>query len=135
MASDRSIEDILAAIRKVLTESPSAPADASPLPMADQPRPRDEPDIPPAPAPSPDAEDLKRRVLIHNEKTKLTATARNTTAVALFGGGFVLPVIGLSFPLAAAPPTGQVTAITMIVWALVAGSLHWWARSMLEGLR
>ena len=37
------------------------------------------------------AEDLKRRILIHNEKTKLTATATNTTAVALFGGGFVLP--------------------------------------------
>lgn len=82
-----------------------------------------------------ETEELKRLVLVHNEKTKLTATATNTTAVALFGGGFVLPVIGLSFPLAAAPPPGQITAVTMVVWALVAAGLHWWARSMLEGLR
>ncbi len=80
-------------------------------------------------------DELKRQIAVHNEKTKLTATATNNTAVALFGGGFVLPVIGLSFPLAAAPPPGQVTLVTMVVWALVAASLHWWARSMLEGLR
>ncbi|TXM94909.1 hypothetical protein FV232_26175 [Methylobacterium sp. WL30] len=82
-----------------------------------------------------DFEALKRQILVHNEKTKLSAAATNTTAVALFGGGFVLPVIGLSFPLAAAPPPGQVTLITMIGWALVAAGLHWWARSMLNGLR
>lgn len=62
-----------------------------------------------------EAEELKRLILVHNEKTKLTATATNTTAVALFGGGFVLPVVGLSFPLSAAPPPGQITAVTMIV--------------------
>lgn len=82
-----------------------------------------------------DAEALKRQILVHNEKTKLSATATNTTAVALFGGGFVLPIVALSFPLAAAPPPGQITIITAFVWAFVAAGLHWWARSMLEGLR
>lgn len=82
----------------------------------------------------PEAE-FNRRVAVHNEKTKLTATATNTTAVALFGGGFILPIVGLSFPLAAAPPPGQVTLITAIIWALVAVGLHWWARTMLESLR
>lgn len=82
-----------------------------------------------------EAEDLRRQILVHNEKTKLSATATNTAAVALFGGGFVLPVIGLSFPLAAAPSPGQLTLLTMSVWAFVAAGLHWWARRMLEGLR
>ncbi|MEH3116236.1 MAG: hypothetical protein PGN25_01050 [Methylorubrum populi] len=78
---------------------------------------------------------LKRQILIHNEKTKLTASAANNTAIALFGGGFLLPIVGLSFPLASAPPEGQVTMITMIVWALVAAGLHSWGRTMLDGLR
>lgn len=80
-------------------------------------------------------DELKRLILVHNEKTKLSATATNTTAVALFGGGFVLPVVALSFPLASAPPPNQITMATMVGWALVAAALHWWARSMLEGLR
>lgn len=80
-------------------------------------------------------DELKRLTLVHNEKTKLSATATNTTAVALFGGGFVLPIVALSFPLASAPPSSQITFTTMVVWALVSAGLHWKARSMLEGLR
>lgn len=87
------------------------------------------------PSPAEDTDALKRHILVHNEKTKLTASAANNIAIALFGGGFLLPIIGLSFPLSSAPPEGQVTLITMIVWALVAVGLHNWGRTMLDGLR
>ncbi|MGY2051180.1 hypothetical protein [Methylobacterium sp. JK268] len=80
-------------------------------------------------------DDLKRRITIHNEKTKLTAGATNTIALALLGGGFVIPLVALSFPLTSAPPAGPGTLLTAVVWAFAAGGLHWWARSMLEGLR
>ncbi|WP_066922855.1 hypothetical protein [Methylobacterium sp. CCH5-D2] len=78
---------------------------------------------------------LARLTAIHNEKAKLSATTINTTALGLFGGGVVLPLVGLSYPLAAAPPPGQLTLLTMVVWTLVSGALHWWARTMLESLR
>lgn len=79
--------------------------------------------------------DLERTKTIHNERTKLTAGAINTTSVALFGGGFVLPLVSLSFPLASAPPPGPITLIAMVVWALVAIALHWWSRTMLGDLK
>lgn len=78
---------------------------------------------------------LDRTKTVHNERTKLSAGAINATALALLGGGFVLPLVSLSFPLASAPPDGPITIIAMAVWALVAVALHWWARTILGDLR
>ena len=79
-------------------------------------------------------EALKRQITVHTEKTKRTAGATNTPAVALVGGGFIVLLAALSFSHSAAPPPGPVTLITGPVWALVARGLPWWARSLLESL-
>lgn len=80
-------------------------------------------------------DELARKTLVHNEKAKLIATTINTTALGLFGGGVVLPLVSLSYPLSSAPPPGQVTLLCMVVWSLVSVVLHWRARAVLEGLR
>ena len=75
---------------------------------------------------------LDRATNIHNEKTKLTANFVSTTAAGIFGGGFVLPLVSLSFPLTSAPLPGQISVITMIVWAIMGVIIHWRSRDVLD---
>lgn len=77
----------------------------------------------------------ERATLIHNERTKLTATAINTTAVGLFAGGSALPIIALSYPLATAPSADLGAVVTVVGWSLSAMVLHGIARALLEELR
>lgn len=81
------------------------------------------------------ADRLKRQAAINNEKLKLSATALNNVAVALFAGGSVLPIVALSFPLATAPPSGAYSLLAIVIWGLVAACLHGIARTVLNGIR
>ena len=66
--------------------------------------------------------------LIHNERTKLTATFLNNVAVALFAVGALAPLVAGVRPLAG-------IAVQAVVCLLAAAALHWIARSILRRLR
>jgi hypothetical protein len=74
--------------------------------------------------------------LIHNERTKLTATWVNALAVAVVATGVVAPVAAVVFGL---PTLGTISASTLVPitagWLLLGIALHLLARVMLGRLR
>jgi hypothetical protein len=72
--------------------------------------------------------------VVHNEQTKLTATALNNIAVATVIAGFLGPVLALRLDSA----TVQADAITVLAsatWLLAGWILHLVARLVLLGLK
>ena len=71
--------------------------------------------------------------LIHNERTKLTATYLNGVAVALFAVGAISPVISvMNAPSTTASPSVAAVAAICIASSL---ALHYLARVILGRLR
>jgi hypothetical protein len=74
--------------------------------------------------------------LIHNERTKLSATALNGTAVASIAAGFITPLAAVSFGVPSAGGRGAVTTtLFAFAWLAVGGILHLTARYLLGSLR
>ncbi len=75
--------------------------------------------------------------LIHNERTKLTATYLNTAATGFLGAGVVAPLAAAVFGLTG--PGSPVSTLTLAIGILIflAGSvsLHLAARYVLKGLK
>lgn len=72
--------------------------------------------------------------LIHNERTKLTATLMNTIAAAIFITGVVAPMVALSYDLPG-PNRGWAAALITIVWIFAALGIHLLARTLLGRLK
>jgi hypothetical protein len=70
---------------------------------------------------------------IHNEQTKLTATALNNVAVAFIIAGFVGPLVAYGFGSTTLPPTVS-TVVVSVSWLLIGLILHLLARLVLLGL-
>ena len=71
--------------------------------------------------------------LIHNERTKLTATYLNGLAIALFAVGTVAPIISvMSMSIAVVRPSSTIIPVICIG---VSGALHYAARYVLGRLR
>jgi hypothetical protein len=71
--------------------------------------------------------------LVHNEQTKLTATALNNVAVAFVIAGFVAPVVGFGQTLSA--PDNAIPVLFSLVWLLTGLVLHLAARLVLRTLQ
>jgi hypothetical protein len=71
--------------------------------------------------------------LIHNEQTKLTATALNNIAVAFIIAGFVAPVVGLGQRLDA--PGDVLSIVLSVIWLGTGSILHLCARLVLRRLK
>ncbi len=73
--------------------------------------------------------------LIHNERTKLTATWLNTLATALLAAGAIAPVAALLYGIADVR-TGRLTALGVVTVCVAGGAcLHWSGRAWLRRLR
>ena len=68
--------------------------------------------------------------LIHNEQTKLTATALNKIGVALVITGFVAPAVAPR-----AGPTDEIALLAGLIWLFVGFILHSIAKLILSGPR
>lgn len=73
--------------------------------------------------------------LIHNEQTKLLATALNTTATSSFGIGVIAPIAAAFYNVGGSvvPVVGLVFGFT--VWLSIATVLHIAGRQILRRLR
>jgi succinate dehydrogenase hydrophobic anchor subunit len=72
---------------------------------------------------------------IHNEQTKLLATAVNNIAVAFAVIGFVTPITAMSYAIASAPTLRPATAFFAAIWLCTAIGLHWVGRRVLRSIR
>jgi hypothetical protein len=73
--------------------------------------------------------------LVHNERTKLTASWGNTVAAAFIAAGAVAPVAGILYGLTALPITpGRMLALAFTCLAFGIG-IHVMARISLRSLR
>jgi hypothetical protein len=72
---------------------------------------------------------------VHNEQTKILATALNDIAVAYVVVGFVTPITAVSFGVTSAPPLRAATVFFATIWLCTAISLHWLARRVLRSLK
>jgi hypothetical protein len=68
--------------------------------------------------------------VVHNEQTKLTATALNNIAVAFVIAGFIGPLVAYGFGSTTLPPTLP-TAVISLSWFLTGLILHLIARLIL----
>jgi Na+/melibiose symporter-like transporter len=73
--------------------------------------------------------------LVHNEQTKLTASAVNTAATSCLAIGVLAPVVAALY--GAGPAGGRIgyVAIGAVLWIILAVALHLLARQILKGLR
>ena len=72
--------------------------------------------------------------LVHNEQTKLTATALNNVAVAFVIAGFVGPMVAVGYGSAAIARDG-IAILVSIIWLFVGFILHSIARLILSDLK
>ena len=72
--------------------------------------------------------------LVHNEQTKLTATALNNVAVAFVIAGFVGPMVAVGYGSAAMAKDG-IAILVSIIWIFVGFILHSIARLILRDLK
>ncbi|WP_143131928.1 hypothetical protein [Methylobacterium sp. 174MFSha1.1] len=75
------------------------------------------------------------QILVHNETTKITANAITSTAVGLYVGGVVLPMIAVTYPLPSAPTLDFGSALLAGIWSLSALWLHYLSRDALGDLK
>jgi hypothetical protein len=74
--------------------------------------------------------------LIHNERTKLLATALNAAAGTSFTVGVLAPIAAAFYNVSATSGVALPTImIGVIVWFFAAGALHLAARYVLRGLK
>lgn len=74
--------------------------------------------------------------LIHNERTKLSATALNGTALASIAAGFITPLAAISFDVPGSAARGALpTTLFALAWRVTGGILHLAARYLLGSLR
>jgi hypothetical protein len=74
--------------------------------------------------------------LIHDERTKLSATALNGTAVASIAAGLITPPAAVSFGVPGAGAHGAfTTTLFAFSWLAVGGIRHLTARYLLGSLR
>jgi len=70
--------------------------------------------------------------LVHNERTKLTATFFNGIGIALFAVGAIAPAVSvLNAPAVTVPPG---TAVMAIICLIASAALHFLARKVLARL-
>lgn len=72
---------------------------------------------------------------VHDEQTKLLATAVNTIAVALVVIGVVTPITAMSLGIATAPVLRPTTVFFAAVWLCAAAILHRIGRRVLRSIR
>lgn len=73
--------------------------------------------------------------LIHNERTKLLATAINSAAVSSFTVGVLAPIAAAFYQVGnTSVPTG-ITILGTGIWIFAALAIHLAARVVLAGLR
>jgi hypothetical protein len=72
--------------------------------------------------------------VIHNEQTKLTATALNNVAVATVIAGFLGPILALRLD-SAGVQADAVAVVASVAWLFVGWILHLVARLVLLGLK
>ncbi len=72
--------------------------------------------------------------LVHNERTKLTATLLNNVAAATLVTGVVGPNVALSYGLPG-PAGGWSALLITVVWLLAGSAIHYMARYLLKGLK
>jgi hypothetical protein len=73
--------------------------------------------------------------LIHNERTKLTATWINTLAAALIAAGAVAPVAAVLYGLSALPISPGRLTVLAFACAVLGFGIHVVARAQLGRLR
>jgi len=73
--------------------------------------------------------------LIHNERTKLSATALNTSASACFTIGVLAPLAVAFYKIGPGPVPFNSIAAGAVIWLTVASFLHYHARRILGGLK
>jgi hypothetical protein len=73
--------------------------------------------------------------LVHNERTKLTATWINTLAAAFIAAGTVAPVAAILYGLSALPISPGRVAALAVACATVGVAIHFGARAVLGSLR
>ena len=71
---------------------------------------------------------------IHNERTKLTAGALNTLAVATVVTGIVVPTVKFVYEPGGAPQ-GSLLVFISFIWLGAGGGIHLIARAVLGRLR
>lgn len=78
----------------------------------------------------------KRDTLVHNERTKLRATALNSIAITSIAAGFVTPLAAVAFGVPGAAARRLVpTMIAAVAFFLVGVGLHLLAIRLLGGLK
>ena len=73
--------------------------------------------------------------LVHNERTKLTATAVSNLGLAFGVAGFVAPAVSFSFGFAAAPEGSAVALAVSLTWLSTGVVIPVVARLILRSLR
>ena len=73
--------------------------------------------------------------LIHNERTKLSANALNTSATACFTIGVLAPLAAAFYKIGPGPVPFKSIAVGALIWLSVASFLHYYARRILGGLK
>lgn len=73
--------------------------------------------------------------LVHNERTKLTATFINTLASACVVVGGISPLVALIYGFGATRLAGWLIALVTVTWMLVGAGLHIFARALLGRLK
>jgi hypothetical protein len=73
---------------------------------------------------------------IENERTKLTATLINNTAIAIIGTGVIAPFFAILYGLSSLSADQiRLFAISVPTWIIVGVALHLIARGILGGLK
>jgi protein-S-isoprenylcysteine O-methyltransferase Ste14 len=72
--------------------------------------------------------------LVHNERTKLTATCFNALAVALVAAGVFAPIAALMYGLSPMPQGSLPLSLVMLSCFAGGAFLHWLGRAMLGRL-
>ena len=74
--------------------------------------------------------------VVHNERTKLTASLLNTAAGFALTAGGIGPLVAVSYGVTGAPGLGVGTlSLIILVWIAVAIGLHVLARYVLGSLK
>lgn len=73
--------------------------------------------------------------LVHNERTKLTATLFNGFAAALVAAGLIAPVAAIAYGISDLRVSASYLAALLIVCGSGGAVLHWIGRALLGSLR
>lgn len=80
-------------------------------------------------------DELKRLTLVHNEKTKLSATYMNGVAVAVLAVGGLAPFFTALTSARGGLAVPPIVVISSLGCWLTTGAIHWGARRQLRSLR